>query len=158
MIFVTIGTQLPFDRLVMAMDAWAEQHRDVKIVAQIGPKARIPKFMQSVEFVPPSQVTGLMNEAELIVSHAGMGSVLTALRYQRPIVIMPRKADLGEHRNDHQMATARWLQNRPGVTVCWEEADLAKVLDNRNRSSAIPQLSEFADGILIERLRDYIHR
>lgn len=158
MIFVTIGTQLPFNRLIKAVDAWAENNPSVKIFAQIGPDASVPRFMGHVEFVPPSQVAVLMNEAELIVSHAGMGSVLTALRYQRPILIMPRKASLGEHRNDHQMATARWLSDRPGVTVCWEEMDLAKLLDNRHKQSTGPQLSEFATGSLVEKLQAFIHR
>ncbi|PPD12382.1 glycosyltransferase [Methylophilus sp.] len=158
MIFVTIGTQLPFDRLVLSMDAWAERNPDVRVFAQIGPGAKKPVFMEHVEFVPPSQVAGLMREAELIVSHAGMGSVLTALRYQRPILIMPRKASLGEHRNEHQLATARWLDNRPGVTVCWEESELPSLLDRRQQQSSAPQLSEFASGPLIEKLHDYIHR
>lgn len=157
MIFVTIGTQLPFDRLVLSMDAWAERNPDVRIFAQIGPGAKIPAFMEHVEFVPPSQVAGLMREAELIVSHAGMGSVLTALRYQRPILIMPRKASLGEHRNEHQLATARWLDRRPGVTVCWDEASLAELLDSRKLKTQAPELPEFASGTLIEKLRAYIN-
>ena len=85
MIFVTIGTQLPFNRLVKAVDAWAGRNPSMKVFAQVGPGADLPQHMEYVEFVPPSQVTQLMNEAELIVSHAGMGSVLTALRYQRNI-------------------------------------------------------------------------
>lgn len=157
MIFVTIGTQLPFDRLVLAMDAWAERNPDVRVFAQIGPGAKVPAFMEHVEFVPPSQVAGLMRDAELVVSHAGMGSVLTALRYQKPIVIMPRKASIGEHRNEHQLATARWLENRPGVTVCWDELELPDLLDRRQQQPTAPQLSEFASGSLIDRLRDYIH-
>lgn len=157
MIFVTIGTQLSFDRLIKAVDVWAEKNPSVKIFAQIGPGAVVPKFMEHVEFVPPSQVTALMNEAELIVSHAGMGSVLTALRYQRPILIMPRKAVLGEHRNDHQMATARWLNDRPGVTVCWEETDIGTLLDQRHSRATGPELSEFASGALIEKLSQYIN-
>lgn len=157
MIFVTIGTQLPFDRLVMAVDAWAEKNPTEKVFAQIGPSAKLPKHIEHVEFVPPSQVAKLMIEAELIVSHAGMGSVLTALRYQRPILIMPRKASLGEHRNEHQMATAKWLDSRPGVTVCWDESTLAEMLDNRNHKGRAPELPEFAAGTLIEKLAAFIN-
>ena len=56
------------------------------------------------------------------------------------------------------MAKARWLENRPGVTVCWGETELPKFLDNRNQQSRGPQLSEFASGSLVEKLHEYIHR
>jgi UDP-N-acetylglucosamine transferase subunit ALG13 len=52
-----------------------------------------------------------------IVSHAGIGSVLTAMEHGKPLVVMPRRADLREHRNDHQLATARWLEGKQGIWV-----------------------------------------
>ncbi|WP_169140505.1 glycosyltransferase [Aromatoleum toluolicum] len=156
MIFVTVGTQLAFNRLVEAVDKWAEANSDVEVFGQIGPSGLQPRAMTHADFLPPAKADELMRQADLIVSHAGMGSILTALRYQRPILIMPRKAGLGEHRNDHQFATARWLDGRPGVSVAWSEDEVAARLDERHRLSVGPQLAEFASGQLIERLDAYI--
>lgn len=100
----------------------------------------------------------MTQHASVIVSHAGMGSILTALRYRRPIIIMPRKADLGEHRNDHQLATARWMAARPGVMVAWEADDLAALLDRHRELVPGPELADTADGTLVAKVRDYIHR
>ena len=63
-------------------------------------------------------------EAELVVAHAGMGTVITAGEHGKPIVLLPRRAAQGEHTNDHQVDTARWLRTRPGIRVADAEADL----------------------------------
>lgn len=156
LIFVTVGTQLPFDRMVTAVDAWAKDNPSINIFAQIGPGATPPKSMEFSEFVSPTKANELMKNAELIVAHAGMGSVLTALKYQRPIIIIPRKAALGEHRNEHQLATARWLSERPGITVAWSETDLSILLNKRRTQAPGGSISEFAAGSLIEKLITYI--
>lgn len=153
MIFVTVGTQLAFDRLVSTVDAWAQAHPEIRFFAQVGPTTQPPSCLPWASFVPPSRADQLMRQATLIVAHAGMGSVLTALRYRRPILILPRRAALGEHRNDHQLATARWLSTRPGVAVAWDEGELPGLLDQRDRLAAGPQLPQTASGPLVDRLR-----
>lgn len=156
MILVTVGTQLAFDRLVIAADRWLAGHPGVTAFAQIGPAAFRPANMAFGDFVPPDRADALFREAELIVSHAGMGSILTALKYRKPIVIMPRRAALGEHRNDHQLATAKWLGSRPGVKVAWEAGDLGPLLDARAGLQAGGGIADAASPELIARLRDFI--
>lgn len=158
MIFVTVGTQLAFDRLVRAVDEWAEANPTIEIFAQIGPGIRRPRAMSHADFVPPEMADELIRQAELVVAHAGMGSILTALRFQRPILIMPRKAVLGEHRNDHQFATARWLDGRPGISVAWRESEIPEKLDRRCALATGPKLAEFASGPLIERLGNFVRQ
>jgi UDP-N-acetylglucosamine transferase subunit ALG13 len=151
-IFVTVGTQLAFDRMVCAVDGWAALHPDEAVFAQIGPATALPLHMQHERFLSPARADELMRSAEVIVAHAGMGSVLTALALQRPIIIVPRRADRGEHRNDHQLATARWLQRRPGVFVAWDETEVGGLLDDRRRLNGAEPISPFASGPLVERL------
>lgn len=157
MILVTVGTQLAFDRLVEAVDLWVGKNPKERAFAQIGPAEYNPKHLESRDFVPPDQADALFQEADLIVSHAGMGSILTALKYKKPILIMPRKAALGEHRNDHQMATAKWLGGRPGVTVAWEVDDVARLLDDRATLRGGEGISEYASSELIANLKKFIH-
>lgn len=156
-ILVTVGTQLAFDRLVKAVDAWVGCNPGERAFAQIGPADFKPAHMESRDFVPPDQANALFREADLIVSHAGMGSILTALKYRKPILIMPRKAGLGEHRNDHQMATAKWLGGKPGVTVAWEAEDISRHLDDRANIKVGEGISEFASPELISNLKNFIH-
>lgn len=157
MILVTVGTQLAFDRLVEAVDLWLERNPSEKAFAQIGPAEYRPQHLESQGFVRPDQADLLFSKADLIVSHAGMGSILTALKYKKPILIMPRRAALGEHRNDHQLATAKWLGGKPGVTVAWEADDVARLLDDRANLLGGEGISEFASPELIANLKNFIH-
>jgi UDP-N-acetylglucosamine transferase subunit ALG13 len=112
--------------------------------------------MEHSEMLSPGRVDELTARAELIVAHAGMGSVLTALRHRRAILVLPRIAARGEHRNDHQLATARWLSTRPGVHVAWDEAELAGRLDGRRSLLSGPPIPEHASEALIARLSEFI--
>jgi len=111
MIFLTLGTQLPFDRLVAALDAWCAQSGcGGQVVAQIpdpGPGGHRPRHFTATRWMAPAEYAATARAATVIVSHAGMGTIITALDLARPLIVMPRRADLGEHRNDHQIATAR---------------------------------------------------
>lgn len=156
MIFVTVGTQLAFDRMVSAVDRWAAACGEADVFAQIGPSREPPRHLPYSAFLPPTRANALMREAKLIVAHAGMGTVLTALELRKPIIIMPRKASLGEHRNEHQLATARWLDGRPGVHVAWDEAGLAALLDHRDQLPGGEAFASVASGPLVDRLRTLV--
>lgn len=124
MILVTVGTQLGFDRLIEAMDRLAPE-LGVPVIAQTGKGRYVPSNMETYEKIAPSEFEAHVRKAEVIVSHAGIGSVLTAARHSKPIVLMARRADLKEHRNDHQMATVRKLAGRPGILIAQDETELA---------------------------------
>ncbi|WP_427966447.1 glycosyltransferase [Altererythrobacter sp.] len=123
MILLTVGMQLGFDRLIRAMDRLAPELGE-RIVAQVGPGSYRPQHMEAHERLDPQEFERLAREARLIVSHAGIGTLLTARRLNKPIVLFPREASLSEHRNDHQLATARQLADRPAISVAYDESEL----------------------------------
>jgi UDP-N-acetylglucosamine transferase subunit ALG13 len=125
-IFITVGSAFPFDRLIQSMDMWANENgRGDECVAQIGRGRYQPAHMEWHETLGHAHFSETMQKAKLVVAHAGMGSVITAMRHTTPIVLMPRRFEAGEHTTDHQMATARWLEGKPGVFIAWDESDLA---------------------------------
>lgn len=156
MIFLTVGTQLPFDRLVRLVDFWASKNPDAKLFGQIGPCSYSPKFFNSSDFMTPAQVDDLFSRASLIVSHAGMGSILSALKWHKPIVIFPRVAALGEHRNEHQLATANNLRDVPGVYVASSDEQLFALLDGNGSNLSGGTVSEFAQEALIDNIRAFL--
>ncbi|HEY8607984.1 MAG TPA: glycosyltransferase [Noviherbaspirillum sp.] len=157
MIFLTVGTQLPFDRLVAAVDEWAATG-GVPVFAQTAAGKYRPRHCEHADYVPPSLADDLFRKADLIVSHAGMGSILTALKYRKRILILPRKAALGEHRNEHQLATARWLGRKPGVFVAHETDDVTRLLSARDVLETGDCIGDYADPALLARLRDFVSR
>jgi UDP-N-acetylglucosamine transferase subunit ALG13 len=129
MIFVTVGSQEPFDRLIVAVDEWARLHSRGDVFAQIASSKLRPGHIEFTQFLEPSEFTRIMEEASLIVAHAGMGSIITALELGKPIVVMPRRADFRETRNDHQVATAERFGEQNRIIVASDEQDLPAKLD-----------------------------
>jgi UDP-N-acetylglucosamine transferase subunit ALG13 len=131
MIFVTIGTQAPFDRFIKAMDEIAGLIEE-PVIAQICKGEYKVKNMIPFDYIPPDEFKKLFSEARLIVSHAGIGTILSALVDNKPIIVMPRIAALGEHRNEHQLATCKEFEKLGYINVAYNEKELKNlILDNK---------------------------
>lgn len=114
MIFVAVGTQFPFDRLIKSMDEWASNHNE-KVIAQISEGEYLPKHIDWKRYLDGEQYNKNIQEASVFVSHAGMGNIISARENQTPIIVMNRQYKLGEHRNDHQADGLKWMGKLDGV-------------------------------------------
>lgn len=161
MIFLTVGTQEPFDRLVKAVDLWStDRSCGDRVFAQITARGEYrPTSFEWVTTLDPAGYMQRCQEATLIVSHAGIGSIISALRLGKPIVIMPRRAHLGEQRNDHQWATAKRFGDRPGIYTALKEDDVMRILDRLIDGTGFETATELqarADHELINTIRSFI--
>jgi UDP-N-acetylglucosamine transferase subunit ALG13 len=156
MIFVTIGTQLPFDRLIKIIDELAPQLNE-EVVAQVHQCGFIPKNIKTIDFLAPDEFDKLFDQARFVVSHAGMGTILSALKKGKSLIVFPRIAALGEHRNEHQLATARIFKEMGIVNVAMNEDELRGLLlcndlhppqriPNKASASLIQSIESFIDG------------
>ena len=154
MIFVTIGSMFPFDRLIRLMDAWARENAPNEILAQIGDGDYLPRHMPFVRRLDQAEFGRTVAGSRLVVAHAGMGSVITAGQFGKPIVMLPRLQEWGEHTTDHQVATANWLREKPGVYVADRDADLGpQVARALAAGEGLPQLAHAAPPAFLERIR-----
>ena len=156
MIFLTVGTQLPFDRLVSAVDKWAAQHSDVKLVAQIGDSGLRPNQLDWTPYMAAQEFRTCFEAADTIVAHAGMGTILTALDLGKQLIIVPRRAELGEHRNDHQLATANKFKRFSMVNVVLDVAHLGSALEAAQKLPDSIKTSSSASTELLEAVRSFI--
>ncbi len=162
MIFLTTGTQLPFNRLTKAMDDWCAANQSEEVFGQIAcknPDDYKPQNYTWTDFLNPADYQMKFDAADIIVAHAGMGSIISALTAGKPILIMPRIAKLLEHRNEHQLATAAELKSRNGVYVAESEESFSSALNNliENRDSKSGgALQEFAEEALVTSIREFI--
>lgn len=113
--------------MVLVVDEWASLASET-VVAQVGPSKIECKHIKAVQFFEPIEFEHYLERASLVVAHAGMGSILTALTNGKPIIVMPRRANLGEHRNNHQLSTVERFESLPGLNVAWNEEDLHRLL------------------------------
>jgi UDP-N-acetylglucosamine transferase subunit ALG13 len=128
-IFATVGSQEPFDRLIRAIDEWAKSRGRSDVFAQIGNSTFRPRHIEFTKFLEPVEFNRVVREARIIVAHAGMGSIISALELGKPIVVMPRRGKLRETRNDHQVATAERFGSHGQVIVANDQHDFKEKLD-----------------------------
>jgi UDP-N-acetylglucosamine transferase subunit ALG13 len=162
MIFVTVGNMDPFDRLIQAIDQWiVDSSIEEKVIAQIGVGTYQPKNCEFVSFLTPTEYRETFREARIVVSHAGMGSIITALELLKPIIIMPKRAALGEQRNDHQLATVRRFRRSSQIMVADTEVELPEVLNrvlhaNASEIGGIGKGEWSPDDSLIRFVREFV--
>ena len=158
MIFVTVGTDLPFDRMVRVVDEWAKANARTDVFAQIGETTWQPSYISYSKFLQPAEFSKRFAEAKMIVSHAGMGTILSALQGEKPILVMPRRATLGEQRNEHQLATAQRLSELGKVNVAIDEKELRTCLERLDQFKAREKIGAYAGPELLSALREFITR
>ena len=136
MIFLSVGTQLGFDRLVRAVDSWSASNRTVQVTAQIGAGSYIPKHLRYLRACSPEEFESFARRSQLLIAHAGIGSLLTAINTRRPLIVFPRSAELGEHRNNHQHEGVERFFSDFNVHIARDQKSLHELLDSRNRLGA----------------------
>ncbi len=156
MIFVTVGAQMAFDRMIKAVDEWAGREGRTDVFAQIGPAEYTPRHVAHTGFLEPPQFAERAKAASVIVAHAGMGSIITALTMGKPILVMPRLGDLRETRNDHQVATAKRLSELGKVAVAMDERELIERLDRLDELTSTGALGPYAQDSLIAAVRNVV--
>jgi UDP-N-acetylglucosamine transferase subunit ALG13 len=129
MIFATVGTQLPFDRLLLGLDTWAAANPGIPVLAQAGASKRRFRHIETVGHLSQADFRDRFETARLVVAHAGMGTILSAAELGKPLILMPRRAKFGEHRNDHQQDTALEMARLTNVTVVEDGEALHTELD-----------------------------
>ena len=145
---------MPFDRLIRMLDEIAPQ-LDEEIVAQVNGSGYLPRHINTIDMLPPDEFDRLFSSARLIVAHAGIGTIITAMQQQKPIIIFPRIAALGEHRNEHQLATAEKMKEAGWVYVANTKEELSELLQTPDLHP-LCTIGGSASESLVESITDFI--
>lgn len=156
MIFVTVGAQMPFDRLIRTIDEWAHSTGRKDVFAQIGQTSYRPSNIQWTQFLKPEEFLRHYESAKVVIAHAGTGSIITALQLGKPILVMPRQASLHETRNDHQVATCKQFCRFDSVIVATNEKELLAKLEKIDEMGGRQALGSHASQELIKAIREFI--
>lgn len=155
MIFVAVGTQFSFDRLIQYMDEWAKDNSE-KVIAQISDAEYFPEHIEWHRFLEGEQYNQLVESASVFVSHAGMGNIITARENQTPIIVINRQFALGEHRNDHQADGLTWMGKLDGVYTASNKEQLFEHLSHSNNLSFKSEKNKVGNNVLSNYIADFI--
>jgi UDP-N-acetylglucosamine transferase subunit ALG13 len=155
-IFVVTGTQAHFDRLLSIIDKWAGAQKEYSIVAQMANSEINFKNMTCFDYLEPDVFNDYFNNADVIIGHAGMGTIITALENEKKLVVFPRLVKYNEHRNDHQLHTANGFEKLGLINVAYTENELLKYLDNLHSIPKKERIDNKAQQSLLLRISDFI--
>ena len=126
MILVTVGThEDPFDRMLEGVRDFPEGE---EIIVQHGPSAVRPAGAVCHEYMPFDELQAHVRRARVVVSHAGVGSIMVALAAGHRPILVPRLSARGEHVDDHQVPLARRLARAGAVVLVEDASRLAEIV------------------------------
>lgn len=137
MIFATCGSSpFQFDRMMRALEALPA----ADLCVQHGPSPA-PPCAEAYPFLPFGRMVELMHETDIVVSHAGVGSIMCALQAGHVPVVFPRLKRYSETVDDHQAELASALAERGTVIVATTPEELVRAVQSvppRADSGAFP--------------------
>lgn len=140
------------------VDIWAGSHSEEDIFVQTGKTALLVENCRAQCFTDHDEWQYYFEQAERVISHAGVGTILKSLACAKPLIVMARDATRGEHRNDHQHATAKRFASFSNILFVEDEQELFEALDspawrpdvttepNRNLNALVSELTGFLRG------------
>lgn len=100
MILVLFGTNpYSFDRLAIAIEKYARETKE-EIIVQLGNTKYLPKGVKCFRFLPRKKILQLLERADIIITQGGFGSIVDALSLRKPTIVVPRKRELNECKDD----------------------------------------------------------
>jgi len=156
LIFLTVGTLFPFDRLVKAVDEAIRAHLlNDKVFAQIGKSKYKPRNMTYAPTLDTKNFDEKIKQAEYLISHAGIGSITAALSLNKPLLVMPRLKRFGEHVNDHQLGTARKFEKLGHILVAYTEDEVPKKM--KQLRSFTPKPRKVQTEAVVNRISTFLN-
>jgi UDP-N-acetylglucosamine transferase subunit ALG13 len=154
MIFVTVGTgEQPFDRLLRAFESLSF---DEPLVVQRGPSTVEPESAACFDYLPFSEMLAQMQDARVVITHAGVGSVIAALTAGKRPVVVPRRRCFGEAVDDHQVEFARRLADSGLVRLVDDPRDLDDALAKGADDRAVEPAEVKEESPLVADIRSYV--
>ncbi|PEZ45480.1 capsular biosynthesis protein CpsG [Priestia megaterium] len=134
---VTIGSMVEkkFTRLFHIIDELCEENvlDGSQLIAQSGFDNYIPRNFKAFDMLADEEFKKLIGESDLIITHAGTGTVTACLKRNKKVIVFPRMAKYDEHYDDHQLELANLFiknnyvlcaKNKEELTKCIKELDL----------------------------------
>ena len=132
MILVLLGTQNNnFNRLLEAIQTEIKKGviKD-EVIVQAGFTKFESKDMKIFKLIDKNELSNLQDRADLIITHGGVGSIISSLKKGKKVIVVPRLKKYGEHVNNHQLQIARRFGNDGYVKYVINLRNLEKILSS----------------------------
>lgn len=156
MILVTLGTQdKTFPRLLDIIQKQIDNgYIKDEVVVQAGNTIYESNAMKIFDLIDRDEFAELIKKCDLLITHGGVGSIITGLRNNKKIIAVPRLFKYGEHTNDHQVQIIEKFANCGFILPLYEDDDLMEVIDKSKKFK--PKKFKSNTENMIKLIEDYI--
>ena len=158
MIFITLGSQkFQFDRLLRKVDELIENGMiNEQVFAQTGHSTYVPKHFKTEAFMDRDAFAATMEKADTVITHAGTGAIIGAVKKGKKTIAVPRLAKFGEHVDDHQLQIVEQFTEMDMLEPCWDTEDLAQAYSTAMEKTYTPYVSN--THTIIADIEDYLEK
>ena len=157
LIFVTVGTQIPFDRLLKSVEKQIELGNiKEKVIVQAGVTNFKSDKMEIVGFIPMNEFKKIIEDAKIIICHGGVGTITDGLKNNKVIIACPRLERFDEAKNDHQKQIVENFGNSGFIIPLLDLKDLDKALEKAKTFK--PKMYKSNTNNMINLLENYINK
>jgi UDP-N-acetylglucosamine transferase subunit ALG13 len=152
-----VGTQrFQFNRIFELIDQAIEAGiiKD-NVVAQSGYTDYQPRHFDIVPFFTQDQMDDYICKSRCIICHAGVGTITNCLELGKPVIVIPRRKELGEHVDNHQLEISKVFRDNGYVAVAENTEDLNKLIPNIENMNFKPYARKQSD--LISSIKNYVN-
>lgn len=130
MILVTVGSQkFQFNRLLEEIDRLvANKIITEDVFAQIGVSDYKPKNYNYIDFMSQDEFENKLDESSIVVTHAGTGVIVNAVKKEKKVIAVPRLVKYGEHVDDHQIQLIEEFKELNFIEPAYKTEDIEKAL------------------------------
>ena len=156
MILVLLGTQdKEFRRLLEAVQKEINNKTITdKVIVQAGCTKFESKDMEIFDLIPTDKFENFIDKADIIISHGGVGSIITALKKGKKVIATPRLKQHKEHVNDHQVQIIEKMHKEGYIKGLFNLTKLAEILEEIK--NFIPKQFESNTDNIISVIEEYI--
>lgn len=132
MIFVTVGSQkFQFNRLLKKIDELIEDKTITdKVFAQTGYSDYKPKNYEYKDFLTQDEFNENIEKSNLVITHAGTGVIINAIKRGKKVIGVPRLAKYNEHVDDHQVQLLKEFKELNYIEVAKDTDELKEKIKN----------------------------
>ena len=156
MILVTLGTQdKSFKRLLDAIQKEIDKGNiKDKVIVQAGFTTYQSKDMEIFDLIDRDKFSELIKDCDLLITHGGVGSILTGLKNNKKVIAAPRLSKYLEHTNDHQLQIIEKFDNAGLILPLYNFDELSKVLESVKKFK--PKKYKSNTNNMIKLIEDFI--
>ncbi len=159
MILVLLGTQNnSFHRLLEEIEKNIDAGNITdKVVVQAGFTKYNSDKMEIFDMIPQEEMDSLIKEADLIITHGGVGSIMSAVKAGKNVIAVPRLKKYGEHVNDHQLEIINTFKKQGIIVGINDVTELEQALSDVKLLGRVPKSFRSAqENRIVQIIDDFI--